>query len=142
MMRLVLSVLTMCGLAGIACSKDGLTVVATGQPTDTLCCFGNELDGHGRSNVRTMGQIFRVPSTATVLQSFSFWLADPQGDGDGLRFRAYLMNWGTLEGAGRFAGVDIAVGPVLFASAETAGRTSPILKKVTFDVGGLALEAG
>lgn len=112
------------------------TIIGTGEPSIAACCFGNETDitlpdgRHGRTNIRTVGQTFSIPSTAESILNFSFWLQDFNSEGAGLNFNAYLMDWN--------AGTTL--GPVLYESTTQFGSTSSSLQKYTFEItGGLSI---
>ena len=122
------------------CFSGAVTILTTGGPGEPVCCFGNELDSFGRSNLRTLGQTFTTPHTDTLLTSFSFWQGDWGSEGAGLRFRAYIVDW---DATVAFRHPGIAVGPILFESDVSFGSTSEALEKVTFEIpGGLPLTPG
>ncbi len=86
---------------------------------------------------QTWGRTFYAPGRPSVLDSFSFWLADyVQGQSAGHSFRAYLMAWDSIA--------QRPAGPILYQSPTISGVTVPVWPSggpqvpFTFNVGGLA----
>jgi hypothetical protein len=83
----------------------------------------------GYPDTSTYGETFNAPNTDTNLTSFSFWLAAPQTQGN-IILGAYIATW-----------TGTNAGTLLYSSApynyDNIGE-----EKITFDTGGLTLNAG
>jgi hypothetical protein len=105
-------------------TSKGITIDTTinWDGSHSYCCVGEVNDE------ATMGQTFVVPSSANILNDFSFWLG--HGSGQPI-FSAYVMKWESTK----------AIGPILYESEAQSIAGSSGLTEYRFDTGDIALES-
>ena len=88
------------------------------------------IDPFAFPNTATYGQTVTVPSGATELDSFTFYMSLPST----LVFRGEVYAWNDVT--------HVATGSALFESPQTHTDTTGVMQAVTFNTGGLKLSAG
>jgi hypothetical protein len=88
--------------------------------------YGNSFGTFGYPNTATYGEVFQVPQTSTILNSFSFYTGGPINSGQ-IITGAYIATWN-----GNQAGTLVYSSPQY--NYDNAGN-----EEVTFNTGGLAV---
>ncbi|MBW4675069.1 MAG: PEP-CTERM sorting domain-containing protein [Desmonostoc geniculatum HA4340-LM1] len=112
------------GVAGTAQAQTVIDTTPSWNGTDFFRPFGEE-------NTATYGQTFTVGSD-NVLNDFTFFLNDFDGQPDVVDFAAYVAEWDGFK----------ATGPILYQSAPQSTTNAPGFEQFTFDTGGISLTSG
>lgn len=124
-------------MGGIAAAAMILTTTATTQATvvDTTPAW-NGVDSiglFGEPSAATWGQTFTVANSDNILQSFTLYV-DDQNSLEPIDFAAYIMAWDDTN--------MVAIGPVLYQSAQQTTTLTDNFEEYTFVTGGLTLTQG
>ncbi|MFN6563542.1 MAG: PEP-CTERM sorting domain-containing protein [Nostoc sp. ChiSLP01] len=112
------------GVAGNAQAQTVIDTTPSWNGTDFISPFGEE-------NTATYGQTFTVGSD-NVLNDFTFFLNDFDGQSDVVDFAAYVAEWDGFK----------ATGPILYQSAPQSTTNAPGFEQFTFNTGGISLTSG
>ncbi|MGV3709216.1 MAG: PEP-CTERM sorting domain-containing protein [Gemmatimonas sp.] len=124
--RTVAAVIATAG-AALLPAQASAQVINLAQNEQNISPFGSPVTA-------TYGQTFTTAGGFNTLNTFSFWLSSIDSyNGEGLLFRAYVMQWDAVNGH--------ATGPVLYSSALYAG-TAFASQRYDFNTGNLLLTGG
>lgn len=112
------------GVAGTAQAQTVIDTTPSWNGTDFISPFGE-------FNTATYGQTFTVGSD-NVLNDFTFFLNDFDGQPDVVDFAAYVAEWDGFK----------ATGPILYQSAPQSTTNAPGFEQFTFNTGGISLTSG
>ncbi|BAY74849.1 hypothetical protein NIES25_12650 [Nostoc linckia NIES-25] len=112
------------GAAGNAQAQTVIDTTPSWNGTDSITPFGE-------FNTATYGQTFTVGSD-NVLNDFTFFLNDFDGQPDVVDFAAYVAEWDGFK----------ATGPILYQSAPQSTTNAPGFEQFTFNTGGISLTSG
>lgn len=123
-MATVGAVMIALGVAGTAQAQTIIDTTPSWNGTDSIIPFGE-------NNTATYGQTFTVGSD-NVLNDFTFWLNDFDGQSDVVDFAAYVTEWDGFK----------ATGSILYQSGPQSTTNAPGFEQFTFNTGGIGLTSG
>jgi hypothetical protein len=112
------------GVAGTAQAQMIIDTTPSWNGTDFIQPFGE-------FNTATYGQTFTVGSD-NILNDFTFFLNDFDGQSDVVNFAAYVAEWDGSK----------ATGPILYESIPQSTTNAPGFEQFTFNTGGIGLTSG
>lgn len=112
------------GVAGTAQAQTIIDTTPSWNGTDYIAEFGEP-------NTATYGQTFTVGSD-NVLNDFTFWLNDYNGQPDVVDFAAYVTEWDGFK----------ATGSILYQSGPQSTTKARGFEQFTFNTGGIGLTSG
>ncbi len=112
---------------GVAGTAQAQTIIDTTPSWDGI----DFVQPFGEDNTATYGQTFTVGSD-NVLNDFTFFLNDFDGQPDVVDFAAYVAEWDGLK----------ATGSILYQSAPQSTTNAAGFEQFTFNTGGISLTSG